>query len=175
MKTKKHLLLAVLFLSCLIFSSCSNRKPDANDKEKNPFGIDSNNESQILQPCDWSFTVEQSANGEAILISTAKLDSGWHLYSQQIPDKRIATAFAYDSLSAYKLLGDTEEGKPGKKYDPYLEMEVLYFEGEAVFKQKIEVLSKIDFTINGTIDYMVCLTQCVNSDDEFSFIVKGNP
>ena len=54
-------------------------------------------------------------------------------------------------------------------------MEVLYFEKEAVFKQKIKVLSKIDFTIIGTIDYMVCLTQCVLSDEEFSFKVKGNP
>ena len=56
-------------------------------------------------------------------------------------------------------------------------MEVLYFEEEAVFKQKIEVLSKMDFTIAGTIDYMVCLdqSQCVPSDVEFSFKVKGNP
>ena len=175
MKTKKHLLLTVLFLSYLIFFSCSNKKPDANDKEKNPFGITSDTGTQILQPCHWSFTVEENVNGEAILVSTAKLDSGWHLYSQQIPDKRIATEFAYDSLSTYKLLGDTEEGKPSKKYDPYLEMEVLYFEKETVFKQKIKVLSKIDFTITGTIDYMVCLTQCVNSDEEFSFTVKGNP
>ncbi len=175
MKTKKHLL-TVLFLSYLIFSSCSNKKPDANDKEKNPFGIDSNIETQILQPCHWSFTVEQSANGEAILISTAKLDSGWHLYSQHISDK-VATKFAYDSLHTYKLIGDTEEGETIKKYEPYLEMEVLYFEREAVFKQKIKALSKMYFTITGTIDYMVCLTQsqCVHSDEEFSFNVKGNP
>src|SRR6187402_1558735 len=106
MKTKKHLLLTVLFLSYLIFFSCIDKKPGANDKEKNPFGIASDTGTQILQPCHWSFTVEQSVNGEAMLVSTAKLDSGWLLYSQQIPDKRIATEFAYDSLSTYKLLGD---------------------------------------------------------------------
>jgi thiol:disulfide interchange protein DsbD len=174
MKIKNQLLLTVLFLSCLTLSSCSDKKPDANHNEKNPFGIASDTATQILKPCHWSFAVEQSVNGEAILVSTVKLDSGWHLYSQQIPDKRIATEFAYDSLSAYKLLGDTEEGEPSKKYDPYLEMEVLYFEKETVFKQKIKVLSAMDFTITGTIDYMVCLTQCVNSDEEFSFKVKGN-
>ena len=70
---------------------------------------------------------------------------------------------------------ETEEGKPSKKYDPYLEMEVLYFENEAVFKQRIKVLSKTDFTIAGTIDYLVCLTQCVNSEEVFSFKVEGNP
>jgi hypothetical protein len=175
MKIKNQLLLTILLLSYLTFFSCSNKKPETIDKEKNPFDITLKAESQILQPCHWTFTVEQSVNGEAILVSTAKLDSGWHLYSQQIPDKRIATEFAYDSLSTYKLLGNTEEGKPFKKYDPYLEMEVLYFEKETVFKQNIKVLSKNDFTITGTIDYMVCLTQCVNSDEEFSFSVDGNP
>lgn len=175
MKIKNQLLLTVLFLSYFAFSSCIDKKRDANDKEKNPFGITSKTETQILQPCDWSFTVEESVNGEAILVSTVKLDSGWQLYSQQIPDKHIATEFAYDSLSTYELLGETEEGKSCKKYDPYLEMEVLYFEREAVFKQRIKVLSKTDFTIAGTIDYLVCLTQCVNSEEEFSFKVEGNP
>lgn len=178
MKIKKYLwLLTVLFLSYLTFSSCSNKKPDANNKEDNPFGITSNTGTQILQPCHWSFSVEQSDNGEAILVSTAKLDSGWHLYSQHISDKGPRTEFAYDSLDTYKFLGDTQEGKPSKEYNPYLEMEVLYFEKEAVFKQKIEVLNKMDFAIAGAIDYMVCLdqSQCVHSDEEFSFKVKGNP
>ena len=175
MKTKNKFLLTVLFLSCITFSSCSDKKPDANDKEKNPFGITSNDETQILQPCHWSYTVEQSVTGEAILVSTAKLDSGWHLYSQHISGKGPSTEFTYDSLYSYKLIGDTDEGETIKNYDPNLEMEVLYFEKEAVFKQKIKVLSKTDFTITGTIDYMVCLTQCVHSDEEFSFSVKGNP
>ena len=170
MKIKNQLLLTVLFLSYLAFSSCSDKKPDANDKEKNPFGITSNTGTQILQPSDWSFTVEQSVNGEAILVSTAKLDSGWHLYSQHISSKGPRTEFAYDSLSTYKLLGNTGEGESHKEYNPYLEMEVLYFEKEAVFRQKIKALSKIDFTITGSIDYIVCLdqSQCVHSDEEFS-------
>ncbi len=175
-RVKKQVLLAMLFLCCLTFSNCSRNKPEISNEEANPFAIATNKDTtQILRPCHWAYKVEQSSPDEATLISTAKLDSGWHLYSQHISDQRIATEFAYDSLSTYKLLGDTEEGKPSKKYDPYLEMEVLYFEKEPVFKQKIKVLSKIDFTITGTIDYKVCLTQCVNSDEEFSFKVKGNP
>lgn len=175
MKTKKHLVFTVLFLSYLLFSACSNRKPDASDN--NPFGIASTTETQILQPCHWSFAVEQSADGEAMLVSTAKLDSGWHLYSQHISNKGPRTEFVYDSLSTYKLSGDTQEGESSKEYNPYLEMDVLYFEKEAVFKQKVDVLSTMDFTIAGTIDYMVCLdqSQCVHLNEEFSFNVKGNP
>lgn len=175
MKIKNQLFLLALLLSYFNFSSCSDRKPNSNDKEENPFGGASNAVGQILQPSHWSFTVEQSTNGEATLISTVKLDSGWHLYSQQIPDKHVATKFKYDSSSIYKLVGNTEEGQPTKKYDPYLEMEVLYFENAAVFKQKIEVVDKIDFTVTGTIDYLVCLdqSQCVNSSEDFSFNVNA--
>lgn len=69
-----------------------------------------------------------------MLVSTEKLDSGWHLYSQHISDKGPRTQFAYDSLGSYKLLGDTQEGQPRREYNPYLEMEVLYFENEGVSK-----------------------------------------
>src|SRR5690242_64065 len=97
MKIKHHGFLTLLFLSYLAFSSCSDKKSDTDEKQQNPFGISPNSATGILQPCRWSFTVEQNVNGEAILVSTAKLDSGWHLYSQQIPDKHIQTQFAYDS------------------------------------------------------------------------------
>ncbi|MEL7001706.1 MAG: protein-disulfide reductase DsbD domain-containing protein [Bacteroidota bacterium] len=171
METLYKLFLTILLLITL--SACSDKK--SNDTESNPFGSTDNNESNILQPCNWTFTVEESANDEVILISTAKIDSAWHLYSQLIPDKHVRTEFAYESSHNYSLLGNTDEGESHKEYDPYLEMEVLYFERKAEFKQKIKVLSKTGFTIKGTIDYMVCNTQCVSLDEEFSFTVKGNP
>ena len=175
---KKQVLLAML-LSCLIFSGCSRSKPGVSSKKEDPFASAANHEpiiaTQILRPCHWSYEVEQNSPGEATLISTAKIDSGWHLYSQHISDKGTPTEFTYADLNNYKLVGDTEEGKPNKEYNPYLKTEILYFENEAVFKQKIKVLSKKDFTIMGTIDYTVCRTQCVFSDEEFYFNVKGNP
>ena len=176
-KIENQLLSTILLLSYLTFASCSEKKADTSNKEKNPFGSIPNTEAKILQPCRWTFTVEQSGNGEAMLVSTAKLDSGWHLYSQHIPGKGPSTEFTYDSLQTYRRIGETEEGETIKKYDPNLEMEVLYFEREAVFKQKIKVASKSDFIINGAIDYMVCLDQgqCSHFDEEISFTVKGNP
>jgi hypothetical protein len=176
MKIKNQLLSTVLVLSYLPFSSCSDKKANSSNKEKNPFDNASGTATKILQPCHWTFSVEQSVNGEAVLVSTAKLDSGWHLYSQHILGKGPSTEFTYDSLHTYNLIGETEEGETIKKYDPNLEMEVLYFEREALFKQKIKVVSKSDFTITGAIDYMVCLDhgQCSHFDEEISFTVKGN-
>src|SRR5580765_6432496 len=109
-KIKIQLMSLFLFL---IFSSCNNGNSNADKKtgddktgQSNVGTADLGN--QMLYPCHWTFSVEQTVPGEAILVSTAKLDSGWHLYSQHMSDKRIATEFAYDSLSTHKLLGDTE-------------------------------------------------------------------
>jgi thiol:disulfide interchange protein DsbD len=127
-------------------------------------------------PCHWSYSVEQAKPGEAMLILTAKLDSGWHLYSQYIDEGGpIPTKFNFDSSPEYKLEGKTEEGTPHKEYDPNFDMQLMYFEKESIFKQKIKVEGKKDFTISGTIDYMVCLEQCIFPPPvKFTFTVKGN-
>ncbi len=134
-------------------------------------------QAQILEPCKWSFSVEQTKPDEAVLILTAKLDSGWHLYSQHIAgDGPIPTHFTFNASPNYKPAGKTEEGKPISEYDKNFDLELKYFEHEAKFRQKISVLSKNDFSVSGTIDFMVCLDQCIfPPPEEFSIKVKGNP
>jgi Thiol:disulfide interchange protein DsbD, N-terminal len=133
-------------------------------------------QGQTPTPCHWSFKVEQTQPDEATLIITAKLDSGWHLYSQHLTgDGPIPTKFNFNNSSDYKLTGETEEGKPMSEYDKNFDLTLKYFEHEAVFTQKIKVLGKKDFTIAGTIDYMVCMEQCLFPPaKEFSFQIKGN-
>lgn len=62
MKNRNQLLSTILLLSYLTFSSCTDKKADANNNEKNPFGGASNTETKMLQPCRWTFLVEQSVN-----------------------------------------------------------------------------------------------------------------
>lgn len=111
-----------------------------------------------------------------MLIITAKLDSGWHLYSQYLADGGpIPTKFTFTPSADYQLDGKTEEGTPHKEYDPNFDMQLMYFEKESVFRQKIKVLGKKDFTVSGTIDYMVCLEQCIFPPAaKFTMTVKGN-
>ena len=134
-------------------------------------------QAQIPDPCHWSFKVEQTNPDEATLIFTAKLDSGWHLYSQHLEgDGPFPTRFNITGASQFKLIGPTEEGKPLNEYDKNFDMMLKYFEHEADFVQKIKVLSKNNFTVTGTIDYQVCMEQCIFPPaKEFSIQIKGNP
>ena len=65
--------------------------------------------SQIFDPVKWTTAVEIVSESEYKLISNATIESGWHLYSQDVPeDGPIATTVNYDdSIINFKLKGNT--------------------------------------------------------------------
>ena len=52
--------------------------------------------SQIEDPLKWATSVEKTSETEFVLVSTATIDDGWHLYAQDVPqDGPIATSFTF--------------------------------------------------------------------------------
>jgi|694.fasta_scaffold01605_15 thiol:disulfide interchange protein DsbD len=133
--------------------------------------------SQIQNPVKWKYTVEKNGTENATLVITAKIDKGWHLYSQFVGDGGpIPTTIKFKSSNEYTLVGKTEESpKPHTVYEELFGMKVPFFEGNATFKQKIKVTSAKDFKVNGTLEFMVCDDkQCLPPEEmEISFDVKG--
>ncbi|KJD34494.1 cytochrome C biogenesis protein [Tamlana nanhaiensis] len=113
--------------------------------------------AQILEPVKWSTSVKKISDSEYELTATATIETGWHLYSQQVPEGGpIATTFTYASTKDYLKKGNTSEEKGHTVNDPIFEMEIKYFENKANFKQRIKLKSKAPFTVNGTVEFMVC-------------------
>jgi thiol:disulfide interchange protein len=137
--------------------------------------------SQILTPVKWSFKVQQAQPDEATLFFTATIDHGWHIYSRNNPlppNGPVGTTFTFTKSKDYQLIGNVTEPKPIVEKDSQFENATLrYFDNKAVFKQKIKVLGKKDFTIKGSLEFMCCDNgQCIPPDDvEYSFEIKGNP
>ena len=137
-----------------------------------------NSFSQVLNPVKWTYSVKQIDDANAELIFSAKIDKGWHLYSQYMEEGGpIVTNFIFNKDKNYALNGKTSEPKPESEYDDMFKMTVKYFNSQAVFKQKIKILSKTDFSVKGNFEYMVCNDgSCIPfSDNSFEFKVKGNP
>lgn len=42
--------------------------------------------SQVFEPVQWSTSIEKISETEYDLIVNATIDSGWHLYSQNVPE-----------------------------------------------------------------------------------------
>ncbi|MEL0650739.1 cytochrome c biogenesis protein CcdA [Algibacter sp. TI.3.09] len=113
--------------------------------------------SQVLDPVKWTTSVEKISDTEYHLISTAIVDQGWHLYSQNVPENGpIPTTFVYDdSEGGFKIIGNTEEEEGHVVDDPVFGMEIKFFENKATFKQKVEVEAG-ESSISGFVEFMVC-------------------
>ncbi|WP_158847951.1 protein-disulfide reductase DsbD family protein [Algibacter sp. L1A34] len=114
-------------------------------------------QAQVLDPVKWTTSVKKLSDTEYQLISKATIDSGWHLYSQDVPqDGPIPTTFTYDdSEGQFKIVGNTSEEEGHTIDDPVFEMEIKFFEKSATFKQKVTVTEGVS-TINAFVEFMVC-------------------
>ncbi|WP_372746402.1 cytochrome c biogenesis protein CcdA [Lutibacter sp.] len=113
--------------------------------------------SQIHDPVKWNTAVEKISETEYDLIITASIEKNWHLYSQNVPqDGPIPTSFSFEKTANFELTGTTSEEVGKTVHDPVFDMKIKYFENKATFKQRIKLLSKDAFKINGTVEFMVC-------------------
>ncbi|SFZ93081.1 thiol:disulfide interchange protein DsbD [Flaviramulus basaltis] len=113
--------------------------------------------AQIHNPVKWSTSVEKISDTEFYLIASATIGSGWHLYSQSVPEGGpIPTTFSFEEDASYELLDKTIEEEGHTIDDPIFEMRIKYFENEAEFKQRIKVLNKELLVVKGEVEFMVC-------------------
>lgn len=132
--------------------------------------------AQIQNPVKWKFSSENSSSGEPELVITATIDAGWHLYSQFIiGDGPVPTSFSFTPSPDYTTEGKVEErSKVIKTFDKTFSMDVAYFSKEAVFVQKIKLLTA-ETVIKGSVTFMCCDDeQCTPPEEqEFSIKVKN--
>ncbi|NOY37526.1 MAG: thioredoxin fold domain-containing protein [Chlorobi bacterium] len=117
-----------------------------------------NLQAQILDPVKWRFHVEQTGREEAVLVFTADIDPTWHLYAQDIPPGGpIPTSFSFNKSPDYELVGKVTEKTEGEVIlDPSFNMKLKLFSDQAIFHQKIKILTEKAFSITGTLEFMSC-------------------
>uniref|UniRef100_UPI00404B77AD cytochrome c biogenesis protein CcdA n=1 Tax=Daejeonella sp. TaxID=2805397 RepID=UPI00404B77AD len=113
--------------------------------------------AKIFDPVKWSYSSEKINDKELDLLITAKIEKGWHLYSQFIEEGGpIPTSFKFNPSAAYKLIGKvTESPKPITAFDKNFNMEIAWHKDQAVFKQRIS-LNKPAAAVTGVLEFMVC-------------------
>ncbi len=113
--------------------------------------------SQVFEPVKWVTSTEKVSETEYVLISTATIDSGWHLYSQVVPDGGpIPTSFTYKTNSDFSLISNTTEEEGHTVDDPVFDMRIKFFEDKAEFRQRITVVNKELSIVEGEVEFMVC-------------------
>ena len=116
-----------------------------------------NLQAQIYDPISWSTSVEKVTNTEYILVTSASIEPGWHLYSQDVPpDGPIPTSFFYEENEAFELVGETQEEEGTTVNDPVFEMFIKFFEDRAEFRQPVKLRDTSLVSIEGEVEFMVC-------------------
>ena len=137
-----------------------------------------NSFAQIVDPVEWSTSVEKISETKYKLITKATIERGWHLYSQKVPDNGpIPTQFTYKDDGTFTLDGKTKEDKGETVDDPVFEMKIKYFSDNATFEQVIDVTDKTT-SIVGTVYFMVCDdARCLQPTEvDLNFVIKsGKP
>ncbi|MBU2927335.1 protein-disulfide reductase DsbD family protein [Winogradskyella psychrotolerans] len=113
--------------------------------------------SQVFDPVKWETKVEKVSDTEYDLVSIATIDSGWHLYSQNVPDNGpIPTGFSFTENENFELVGETSEDEGHTVDDPVFQMRITFFENKAEFTQRIKVLNEELSLVEGEVEFMVC-------------------
>ena len=132
-------------------------------------------QAQILEPVKWSFSSKKVSENEADLLITAKIDAGWHVYSQFIDEGGpIPTSFTFTPSSGYSLSGKVSEApKATSAFDKNFGMQISWHEKQVVFKQRIKVKNPA-VTVSGVLEFMVCNDQRCLPPSEVEFKIPVN-
>ena len=126
--------------------------------------------AQILTPIRWSAAVEALTDSTAQVVLTARIDEGWHLYTQDIADGGpVATRFSYEQPTVGPT---TTDAAVLRDYDVNFEMELTYYEHEAVFVQVVK--ARPDEAVRGSVTFMACNDQQCLAPETWEFSVSPN-
>ena len=133
--------------------------------------------AQIKDPVDWTYSAKKINATTYELRLTAKIESGWHLYSQTQPDDAIAqpTTISFNKNPLVEFQGKVKEvGKLEQKHEPLFGVDVKQFSNKVDFVQVIKLKAPVKTNISGSVEFMVCDdTQCLPpSTQKFSLALK---
>lgn len=114
------------------------------------------------------------AGGEATLKFKAAIESGWHLYSTDLPAGGPTSATVeFETLEGAQLLGTLVPGAGEiEKDDPIFGMKVKYYENEATFTQKVKLLGG-KYRLQGYLRYGACNDETCLPPTTYEFDIKG--
>lgn len=122
--------------------------------------------TRFTSPVNWKWHSSEE-KGQPVLHFTAEMQKNWHIYSQHLKEGGpIPTSFHFTASEYYTLDGETTEPKSITYFDKNFEMEVKYFDHQAIFSQKIKRKTNQEFYVEGYLTFMCCDdSKCLPPED----------
>jgi thiol:disulfide interchange protein len=131
-----------------------------------------NGKAQILDPVKWKTRVEKISDTELNLVFEAKIEEGWHMYSQfTSADGSLPLEIKYKNEKGnYERIGKTTESKTKKAFNDVFGVEETFFENNATLTQKIKITNSELKKIEASIDGQACIDgKCIQLSKALAF------
>jgi len=131
---------------------------------------------KVPEPVKWTFSTEQLNDSEFVLVSHAKIDKDWHVYTQKLDPRAIQnpTAFTYTVTKDFILDDSTKEvGKIITVEDSNPKETETFFLDSVNYRQKIIIRNFKGFIVKGNVYFQTCnSSMCMPPKQvDFSFTV----
>lgn len=132
-------------------------------------------QAQMFNPVHWKNSVKMTDDTHGVVMLTATIDQGWHLYDTQLPDGGpIPTSVEWKTLDGVKLEGKlTPSAKPHEEMDNTFEMKLRWWTGKVTLSQRFVVTAE-KYNIKGAVRYMACNDETCTSPSAENFSFSGN-
>jgi len=129
------------------------------------------------EPVAWAISVNRISATAVDLQFDATIADKWHLYSlKEFEDGPLPTEFTFemDSLKV-RLDGPMTSSEPKIEFDAIFEIDLPFFEYNARFTQRLELLDPSLEQISGEINYQACDDRlCIFRTEPFTLSLHGN-
>ena len=112
-----------------------------------------------VNPVTWTFTSKKIADKTYEVHLTAKIQAGWHLYSQTQPDDAIAqpTSFTFTANPLLTFTGAVKEkGKVEKFHDKQIGASANQYSNTVDFIQVVKVKTTVKTVVAGVLEFQTC-------------------
>lgn len=130
--------------------------------------------AQIQEPIRFKTELKKISATDAEVRFTASIESGWHVYSVNLPDGGpISATFNVEKIQGAKLVGKlTPLSKEISKFDKIFEMNLRFFEHSALLVQKLKITGPT-FAVKGYLEYGACNDENCLPPTQVPFNLQG--
>jgi thiol:disulfide interchange protein len=127
--------------------------------------------AQIQQPVKWKSRTEKISDTEFNLVFEAKIDDGWHVYTQSNPDGASLPMIVKfkDAKGRFELVGKTKESPSKKVYSDVFELDEYLWEKSFTLTQRVRITNANTTKIGANVDYQICKDGCIGENKDFVF------
>ena len=139
------------------------------------FFISFSAQAQSEQKVKWQFQSVKKGNNVYEIRLFARIDNGWHLYSQHQTNDAIAlpTSIIFSKNPLVSFIGPIKEkGKLFDEVETATRTRSRYYTNNVQFVQSVKLKKSIKTSLSGEIEFMVCDDKQCLPPGKVKFLVK---